>query len=101
MKLHALICKDVFSTLELPNYPVGVATVLANLGKYVGQQMMDPAYNVCRVDKPLSPEHLTKLANRANGDAQNAIEALKLEYAGSHAAAIDKWKYIFMSGFPR
>ena len=96
-----LICRDIFSNIELPNYPVGVATVLTNLARYVGQQMMDPAYNVSRVDKPLSAEELSKLKARVSGDAANSIEALKLEYAGTHASAIEKWKYIFMKGFPR
>lgn len=62
---------------------------------------MDPAYNVSRVDKPLSAEELSKLKARVSGDAANSIEALKLEYAGTHASAIEEWKYIFMKGFPR
>jgi hypothetical protein len=96
-----LICKDIFATTALPNYPVGVATVLVSLGKYVGQQLMDPAYNSCRVDKPLSQEEHKKLVARVSYDAGNAIEALKYENAGSHGAAIEKWKYIFVHGFPK
>jgi hypothetical protein len=96
-----LICKDVFATTDLPNYPVGVATVLVNLGKYVGQQLMDPAYNSCRVDKPLSQDEHNKLIARVNYDAGNAIQALQLVNASSHTAAIEKWKHIFLNGFPR
>jgi len=96
-----LICKDIFATWQLPNYPVGVAAVLAKMGPYIGQQMMDPAYGSCRVDKPLSTEDRDKLIQRVNGDGGRAIEALQLEIAGSHAAAIEKWKYIFISGFPK
>jgi Second Messenger Oligonucleotide or Dinucleotide Synthetase domain len=96
-----LICKNIFSATDLPNYPVGVATVLAQVGKYVGQKLMDPAYNSCRVDKPLSEDEHNKLLTRVNYDAGNAIEALQLETAGSHAAAIEKWKHIFLQGFPK
>jgi hypothetical protein len=96
-----LICKAIFGTQELPNYPVGIATVLVHLNGYAGKLMMDPVYNVCRVDKPLSAEDRAKLTDRVNNDAQRAIEALKLERAGLDAAAIEKWKYIFVSGFPR
>jgi hypothetical protein len=96
-----LICKDIFSKWQLPNYPVGIATVLAKIGPYIGQLMMDPAYNSCRVDKPLSPEEREKLSQRVQSDAGRAIEALQLEKTGSHAAAIEKWKYIFLNGFPR
>jgi hypothetical protein len=95
-----LICKDIFTKWQLPNYPVGVATVLAKMGPYIGQLMMDPAYNSCRVDKPLSAEEHSKLILCVNSDAARAIEALQLENAGQHAAAIEKWKYIFLHGFP-
>ncbi len=96
-----LICKDIFAAAELPNYPVGVATVLVNLAKYVGNQLMDPAYNSCRVDKPLSQDEYNKLIARVNYDAGNAIDALRLENAGSHTTAIEKWKHIFLHGFPK
>jgi hypothetical protein len=96
-----LICKDIFSTNQLPNYSLGVATVLVNLQKYIGKQLMDPAYNSCRVDKILSDDEHYKLLARANYDAGNAIEALQLENAGSHLASIEKWKHIFVSGFPK
>jgi hypothetical protein len=96
-----LICKDIFEKWQLPNYPVGVATVLSKLGPYIGQQLMDPAYGSCRVDKPLSAEEHNKLLSRVNYDAGNAIQALQLEKAGSHAAAIEKWKHIFLHGFPK
>jgi len=62
---------------------------------------MDPAYNSCRVDKPLSQDEHNKLIARVNYDAGNAIQALQLENAGSHAAAIEKWKHIFLHGFPK
>jgi len=71
------------------------------LGPYIGQQVMDPAYNSCRVDKPLSAEEHSKLILRVNNDGGSAIEALQLENAGSHAAAIEKWKHIFLRGFPK
>jgi hypothetical protein len=96
-----LICKDIFASWQLPNYPVGVATVLSKMGPYVGQLMMDPAYNSCRVDKPLSTEDRDKLIQRVNGDGGRAIEALQLEASGQHTAAIEKWKYIFLHGFPK
>lgn len=96
-----LICKDIFEKWRLPNYPVGVACVLAKLGPYIGQQMMDPAYNSCRVDKPLSAEEYSKLSLRVKSDGGSAVEALQLEDAGSHAAAIEKWKHIFLRGFPK
>ena len=96
-----LICKDVFTKWQLPNYPVGVACVLAKMGPFIGQLMMDPAYNSCRVDKPLSQDEYKKLIGRVNYDANNAIEALQLEGSGSHAAAIEKWKHIFLHGFPK
>lgn len=96
-----LICKDIFEKWQLPNYPVGVATVLSKLGLYIGQKLMDPAYGFCRVDKSLSAEEHTKLILRANNDGGSAIEALQLENAGSHSAAIEKWKHIFLAGFPK
>jgi hypothetical protein len=96
-----LICKNIFDTLDLPNFPYGVAAFLVNLDKYAGKIMMDPVYNTCRVDKPLSSDDQKRLAMRISNDAQNAREALQLEHQGSHLAAIEKWKYIFASGFPK
>jgi Second Messenger Oligonucleotide or Dinucleotide Synthetase domain len=95
-----LICADIFSRDELTNFPIGVATVLVRLSVYVGQTVMDPIYGSSRVDKPLTPEELTKLTARVNYDAQNAVEALRLENAGLHNQAIEKWKHIFLTGFP-
>lgn len=95
-----LICADIFSREELKNFPLGVAIVLQSLPTYVGQQFMDPIYGVSRVDKPLSEGELTKLRLRINSDAQNSIQALKFEAAGQYAEAIQKWKYIFVNGFP-
>src|SRR5262249_53597736 len=81
-----LICKDIFTKWQLPNFPVGVATVLAKLGPYIGEQLMDPAYNSRRVDKPLSTDERNKLILRVNNDGGRVIEALQLENTGSHAA---------------
>jgi hypothetical protein len=96
-----LICKDIFTKWQLPNYPVGVACVLAKMGPYIGQQMMDPTYKSCRVDKPLSVEERDKLILRVYNEGNSAIEALNLEQSGQHSAAIEKWKHIFLSGFPK
>lgn len=96
-----LICADVFSKKELPNYPVGVATVLVHLTSYVGRQMTDPVYGVSRVDKPLSADEQSKLHLRIDSDANSAIDALKLEGAGHHSEAIERWKHIFLSSFPK
>lgn len=96
-----LICKNIFETVMLPNFPFGVAAFLVNLNNYVGKVMMDPVYNMCRVDKPLSAEDQAKLVSLVNYDAQNAREALQLERDGSHVAAIEKWKGIFLRGFPK
>jgi hypothetical protein len=63
--------------------------------------MMDPVYNSGRVDKPLSAEEREKLSLRVQSDAGRAIEALQLERAGSHTAAMEEWKYIFLNGLPR
>ncbi len=96
-----LICKNIFETYELPNYPVGMASILLLLSVHLAKPMMDPIYNACRVDKPLSKEDQEKLANRITNDSQRAVEAVRLEQAGMHDAAIEKWKYIFFKGFPR
>jgi SMODS domain-containing protein len=96
-----LICAHIVSKEDLPNYPVGVATVLLHLPSYVGRQIMDPVYGVSRVDKPLASDEQSKLVLRINSDAQNAVDALKLEAAGRHSEAIEKWKCIFLSGFPK
>jgi hypothetical protein len=96
-----LICADIFSREKLTNFPVGVATVLLRLPGYVGGQFMDPIYGVSRVDKSLSPDEQSQLNLRINFDAQRSLDALNLEAGGQHGAAIEKWKYIFMSGFPQ
>ena len=96
-----LISADILSREELTNFPIGVATVLVRLPSYIGRPVMDPVYGVSRVDKPLSAEEQSKLLLRINSDAQNAVDALKLDAAGRHAEAIERWKHIFLSGFPR
>lgn len=96
-----LICADIFSREELTNFPIGVATVLVRLPNYIGRQVMDPIYGSSRVDKPLMADGQAKLLGRVNYDAQNAIEALRLENGARHADAIEKWKHIFLSGFPK
>jgi Second Messenger Oligonucleotide or Dinucleotide Synthetase domain len=95
-----LISEWVFRQSALDNYAIGVALVLVNLPRFVGAQMMDPVYGLNRVDKPLSAGDLQKLRNRAENDAQNARTAIALEANGRHPEAIEKWKYIFLSGFP-
>lgn len=95
-----LICADVFSLDEIANFPVGVATILARAGAYIGRPIMDPIYGSSRVDKPLSREEHDKLLLRIGSDAQSAIEALSLERNGYHDNAVEKWKHIFLRGFP-
>jgi len=95
-----LICADIFSREQLTNFPIGVAIVLVRLPNYIGRQVMDPVYGVSRVDRPLSADEKTNLLLRTNSDAQNSVDALKLEAAGRHSEAIEKWKYIFLGGFP-
>ncbi len=68
---------------------------------YIGKPMMDPVYGASRVDKPLPGPELLELQSRISYDANNGIEALKLEASGNHSAAIEKWKHIFMRGFPQ
>jgi hypothetical protein len=96
-----LICADIFSTQDIGNYQVGVATVLVHLSRYVNQPMLDPVYKQCRTDKMLSPAEASELLLRANSDAQRAVDAVKLENAGQHDYAIAKWKEVFLKGFPR
>ena len=95
-----LICDRVFRQSSPDNYQTGVALVLVNLPSFVGIQMMDPVYVLNRVDNPLSADEFQKLSNRANYDAGNARKAFQLECSGSHAAAIETWKHIFLTGFP-
>jgi hypothetical protein len=95
-----LICEWVFRQSRVDNFQTGVALVLVSLPRFVGVQVMDPIYGLHRVDKPLSTEDLQKLHNRATYDADNARAAIQLETAGRHAEAIEKWRYIFLDGFP-
>jgi hypothetical protein len=95
-----LICENISRTVSLDNLQLGVGTVLVNLPDFVGVQMMDPVYGLTRVDKPLSPQDLTRMQNRVNGDAGNARRAVELEALGQHAAAVDVWRNIFLYGFP-
>lgn len=96
-----LICATIFSREDITNYPAGVATVLVHMPGYIGKPMMDPIYGSSRVDKQLTAQEQPQLLQRVNSDAQNAIQALRLENTGDHSAAIEKWKRIFLTGFPR
>jgi hypothetical protein len=96
-----LICVDIFSAREIDSYRFGVATVLVNLGRYVGRKMMDPVYGLSRIDKVLTADEYEQLIQRVNYDAENAIAAIRLEAEGKDYAAIEKWKHIFVRGFPR
>lgn len=95
-----LICKDVFSKESSDTFQLGVATALVRLPSYVGVQMLDPAYSVSRVDKPLSEDDRNRLQRLVQHDSTQAIEALRAENRGDHAAAIEIWKKIFIYGFP-
>jgi hypothetical protein len=95
-----LICDWVFRQSRVDNFQTGVALVLVSLPQFIGVQVMDPVYGLNRVDKTLSAEELQRLQNVANFDAQNARTAIQLEAASRHGEAIEKWKYIFLSGFP-
>jgi hypothetical protein len=95
-----LICEWVFRQSRIDNFQIGVASALVSLPRFVGVQVMDPAYGLHRVDKPLSTEDFQKLLNRATSDADNARAAIQLETTGRHAEAIEKWRYIFLDGFP-
>jgi SMODS domain-containing protein len=99
-----LICANLVLSGKLApdiSFQLGVATILIHLKTYAGAQMMDPTYGASRVDKELSPDELTKLRSLIDYDARNAIEALRLETAGDQAAAIERWKHIFVAGFPK
>lgn len=96
-----LICAHIFSREKLTSFSFGVATFLVHAQKYVGREFLDPAYRSSRVDKVLSQHEETKIRQRMHHDAENSLDALKLEGAGRQVEAIEKWKYIFMSGFPR
>ncbi len=95
-----LLCADSFASGELPNYQIGVATGLIHMQGHVTQQIMDPIYGISRVDKPLSTTEQVNVTNRISYDANNTLEALRMENSGRHSEAIDKWKHIFLSGFP-
>jgi len=96
-----LICASVLPREEFKDFQTGVATVLVRLPVYVGKVFMDPIYGSSRVDKPLSAGQQTELIARAGYDAENAIEALRLENRGHHSEAIEKWEHIFIHGFPK
>jgi hypothetical protein len=96
-----LICADIFDRDDIDSFQLGVATVLVHLPDYVRQRMMDPIYGQCQVNKKLTSTEEAELMKRISYDATNAIEALRLENTGYDAQAIEKWKHIFMSGFPR
>jgi len=95
-----LLCARAFDIWELPNYQIGVATSLVYLRDHSSEQMMDPIYGISRVDKSLSTADQVKVANRTVGDASNALDALTMENEGRHSESIEKWKYIFVHGFP-
>jgi predicted nucleotidyltransferase len=95
-----LVCKDILNSQKAVAWALGMATILVHLGQYAGAVMMDPVYQVSRIDKALAPAELTELLRRIQYDAGNALEALRLEGAGNQTAAIDKWKHVFTSGFP-
>jgi SMODS domain-containing protein len=95
-----LLCSDSFGGGEIPNYQIGVAAVLVHMQRHATQQMMDPIYGISRVDKSLSSEDQVRITNRIISDANNAVEALRMEKVGRHSEAIEKWKFIFVSGFP-
>jgi hypothetical protein len=95
-----LICAEIFLTEDISNFQLGVATVLVNLPDYSARRMMDPTYGQYQVNKNLSVDETAELLKRINYDARNAIDALRLENSGQDAQAIEKWKHIFVSGFP-
>ena len=99
-----LICVDLARSGSLKpdtSFQFGVATSLVHLRRYVGKKMMDPTYGKSRVDKELSPDEFSKLLSRIDFDSQNAIDALGLEAKEDHNSASEKWKRIFLSGFPK
>jgi len=98
-----LICNDIFARQghAIPSYQFAVAKVLVSLPQYIGQAMSDPIYGSSRVDRQLSSEEFQRLHARVMCDGQNAVDALALENAGENVAAVDKWKHIFLRGFPR
>jgi hypothetical protein len=99
-----LICRDLVGAQKLSkglSYPLAVATVLVYLPNYIGNLMLDPVYLQSRVDKQLPPDKLGEVRSRISYDSGNAIEALRLEAAGDQIAAVEKWKHIFVFGFPK
>lgn len=97
-----LICNDIFARQghAIPSYQFAVAKVLVSLPQYIGQAMSDPIYGSSRVDRQLSSEEFQRLHVRVVHDAQNAVDALTLENAVQNVAAVNKWKQIFLHGFP-
>jgi hypothetical protein len=95
-----LICLDLATKYELGSYQQCMAGFLAQLGSYIGKAWMDPAYGICRVDKPLGPTDLDSLRNRISGDAARALMATGHENQGNDSQAIEIWAQVFLSGFP-
>jgi len=95
-----LIAEWAFRQSNVDSYQTGVALVLAYLPRFVGVSMMDPAYGLNRVDKPLTSDELQKLRSRVDHDSQSARAAIQLEAGGNHTSALDTWKGIFLHGFP-
>jgi hypothetical protein len=96
-----LICRDVLLTGTPSSFQACVAKVLGALPHFVGKTYLDPAYGQTRVDKPLTAAEADTLLIRCRSDAGTANAALALEADGQHSAAIEKWKYVFISGFPQ
>lgn len=96
-----LICADIFRTENIDNFQIGMATTLVHLPKYISREWLDPVYGQCRVDKELTQAEASELLVRAQNDGQRAIDALKFESAGHDGKAIDKWKEVFLTGFPQ
>jgi hypothetical protein len=95
-----LVCRDIVLAKRPKSLSFGMAEVLLALLGRVGTPRYDPIYGEARVDRPLERGELGELSDRLKFDAQNAIDALRLEQESRHTAAIDEWKSIFLAGFP-